>query len=273
MATQFVIPNNVLITPHLIITIDREYHYDEFKVKVEAYATTIPKAFIHLFSLGEEKKHTDDYLSAFGLINRRQYSPNIGQFCSAFEKMCGNNIDDINIINDKVVYRYIPLLPLKLFVFENYQQDEFSLEFNDKQIKIYLDGNEIPEVFGEITKTFGMSNIVMKQGDNSRIFVIPVNPELIKIKELVQAIVLYLSQNNYIIVNVDYQSFAVDMRSDASKSEAISIEKYCDYLSKIDVDKEPDISLDDLFSGLSVSLGNSILGSPKAIEVESVTVS
>jgi hypothetical protein len=271
MATQFLIPVTAIVNTHMTVSIDTELSSCSgcFDVKIEVFGMEIPMTLVDLFNI-EVNKHG----GGNGSINRRVYSSDIKSFLDSFEELCYDNLTSKVQNGTKQVYYYVPNVPLGLFAYSSYQQDELTIQFQKDEIIFYLDGKEIPDVYHEIHKGFEKNNIEFNlRNSNERIVRYSIDKGYFEIKALVQSIVSYLGINEYQIVNIEEGQYCIDLRNDGSKDEVISIDNYTQFVNTIDFANEPELTLGDLFDSM-VGIATALLpDESEAIDVQSIMVS
>jgi hypothetical protein len=276
MATQFIIPQSVKIQNHLKITISLEKdRYDNFDVEVTNFGMEIPAAFVSLFSIREKEGISIGSSSiSYGNINRRIYGSNIKSFLDSFEQYCSTNITNISNKGSKIEYYFvINEIISGDFDYSEYIQDELTVQFDDEQIKFYVDGKNIPDVFTQIQSGFDTKGIKFSKDSNSRIFEYSINKEYFNIKALVQYIISYFGANGYKIVNIEEDQYCIDFRDDGSKAEIIKIGDFVDFVGKIQFADKPEATIGDLNSIMLGGVESMLDIDTPIIDVESVKVS
>jgi hypothetical protein len=239
MATQFVIPATAKIQSHLKITIGLEKDNALlYEVKIEKYGMEIPQYFVKLFCLKQDEDGV-----WIGNINHRIYGSNLNAFLGSFEKYCASNITHTQNDGRRIVYTFsINEIMSGGLNYDQYFQDELTVEFDEEKIIFFLDGQHIPDVFEEIQKSLELSGVKADNSFNSRIFVFNIEG-FFNVKDLVKSVFAYLGDNGYKIVNIEAMVYSIDLRVDGSKDEIIKISEFIDFVGNIEFSRNRIISI------------------------------
>jgi hypothetical protein len=241
MTNQFALPQTFNLKPHLLIMISLWNQNDNFEVQIKSYECPIPNIFFELLSLCDIKEERDHKV-VNGLINGRKYNLKIGNFCSAFESMCGENITNTNIRHSQKFYNYEPITELNKFACDCTQEDRITIRFKESSLKIYVTGQFIPEEITEIQRGFLKANLDLKpKSQNSQIFEVNFNENLDKTKSLYVTLLEYFGNCGYKIIDSDNNKFEIELSKVQSKVDIISIAKYCEFIETISFEPEPRI--------------------------------